>query len=81
MKLFTAPTTQRNQSAWGRDLTVTEARYSIEACDVGHTRPHYLGYNHRQRTFVPADIGMGISVLTMQGDPAWTCWSFTGEKV
>jgi hypothetical protein len=73
MKKITEPKRVTAANAWGRDATCTHQEFQVETDDVGKTREHFLGYNHRSYTFHHHDIGRHINV---QSSPGWTCWYF-----
>jgi hypothetical protein len=74
MKQLTEYVRVNATNAWGRPSTHMEAVFEIEASDVGVTRDHYLGHNHRSVVFSYGDVGRQI--VNMRDGTGWTCWSF-----
>lgn len=62
------------RNAWGRDAAALHQEFEVEVCDIGKTRPHYHGHNHRSYVFALADVGRVI--VNMTDGTGWSCWAF-----
>lgn len=74
MKALTSPEWSNRRNAWGNFHDVCTQDFKVEPDDVGKTRLHYLGRDHRDYTFTSTDVGRTITVMTDKS--SWTCWSF-----
>ena len=73
MRQLTEKTPQRRGNARGGCDDIYVQEFEITADDIGHTKQHYLGHNHKSYTFTHRDVGKVIEV--MSDDKGWTCWS------
>lgn len=78
MKAVTEKRRKTAANAWGRDGTFDEQVFEVEEADVGTTRHHYLGYNHRSVQITQADVGRQIH---MQTSPGWACWTWHSGNI
>lgn len=58
----------------GSDEVFEISQFEVEPSDVGLTREHYLGYQHKAYKFVQGDVGKVIEVRS-QGS-GYTTWFF-----
>ena len=74
MKQLTEKVCKREFSWAGRSYIMCRQRFEIEPADVGIMRSNFLGKAYKVHTFVLADVGQEIEVLTDGGD--YRSWYF-----
>jgi hypothetical protein len=79
MKPVTAKYTFTGSNAWGATSTSERQAFEVEASDVGTTREHYLGFNHRSYKFTHADVGRKIEHI-YGGKHPYACWAFCTDE-
>jgi hypothetical protein len=57
-------------NGWGATSVTERQAFTVETSDVGQSRAHYLGMNHRTYTFKASDVGRIVEFIT------GGCWYF-----
>jgi len=65
---------RRATNCSGRVQNFTEQDFMVMEEDVGHSKPHYLGFQHASYTFLTKDLGRLVRESRQGAE--YICWWF-----